>query len=55
MFKGNDGHGVQSTTHAEIKHWVKNLIVPQQAARIRRFDYEEMVAEAMASSNEQMK
>ena len=55
LFKGKDGQGGLSTPHAEIKSWVKNLIVPEQAAQIQRLDYEELVADAMASNNQQMK
>ena len=29
--------------------------MPEQAAQIQRLDYEELVADAMASSNQQMK
>ena len=54
MFKGKDGSGVQSTPHAEIKTWVKSMIVPEEEARIQRVDYEELVAEALASNNQKM-
>ena len=55
LFKGKDGLGGQSTQHAEIKTWVKSMIVPEEAARIQRDDYEELVAEALASNNQKMK
>ena len=54
MFKGEDGSGVQSTPHAEIKTWVKSMIVPEEAAQMQSVYYGELVADAMASNNPQM-
>ena len=54
LFKGQDGQGGSKTTHEELSSWIKSIIVPEQAATIQAINYEELVADGMASGNQEM-